>query len=149
MGKACTLLTIAVPLHARLVALQVGVDDDGAAQAHGLALPAEGDAKRVHDVCLEGDAILRHQALWGTETFGSEEGQGGGGTHACVWIVKGEESHSGLEPHPHVVKRSLPHQLNNDVGPLTSVVRLLCVVFKVRELVADCIVLTAVIAVPV
>jgi len=58
-------LTVAVPLHLRLVALQGGVDDDGAAQAHGLALAAEGHAEVVHEVRLEGDAVLGHQAHWG------------------------------------------------------------------------------------
>ena len=55
--------TVSVPLHLRLVALEVGVDDDSAAQAQGLPLPAERHVKLLHNMGLEGDAIFRHDAV--------------------------------------------------------------------------------------
>lgn len=57
------ILTVSVPLHLWLVAVQCRVDDHRAAQTHGLALPSEGHAKLIDDVSLEGDAVLGHRAV--------------------------------------------------------------------------------------
>ena len=62
------------------------MDDDRAAQAHGLALPAEGDAKRVHDVGLEGDAVLRHLAHWGDGDVWISGGMGRRWRDACMLL---------------------------------------------------------------
>lgn len=56
-------LTVFVPLDLRLVAMQSGVDDDSAAQAHGLTLSSKRHTKPVNDLSLEGDAVFRHWTL--------------------------------------------------------------------------------------
>lgn len=56
-------LTVSVPLHLWLVAVQRRVDDHRAPQTHGLALPPEGHAEFIDNVSLEGDAVLGHWAV--------------------------------------------------------------------------------------
>lgn len=58
------LLTVSVPLDLWLVAVQSGVNDDRAPQTHGLTLPSKRYTKLINNVSLEGDAILRHWAIY-------------------------------------------------------------------------------------
>lgn len=58
------LLTVAVPLDPGLVALQHRVNDDRAAQTHGLTFSSKRYTKLIHDVSLESDAILRHGPIY-------------------------------------------------------------------------------------
>lgn len=57
------MLTVSVPLHLWLVAVQRRVDDHRASQTHGLALPPERHAELIDNVSLEGDAVLGHWAV--------------------------------------------------------------------------------------
>lgn len=58
------LLTVSVPLDLWLVAVQGRVDDDCTSQTHGLTLSSKWYAKLINNVSLEGDAILRHWAVY-------------------------------------------------------------------------------------
>lgn len=57
-------LTIPVPLDPRLVALQYRVNDNRAAQAHGLAFSSKRYAELIDNVSLESDAVLGHGSIY-------------------------------------------------------------------------------------
>ena len=57
---------------------RVGVNDNGAADAHGLAFAAERHFEGIDDGGLEGDAVLRAESIWVKEswkTHGEEIGR--------------------------------------------------------------------------
>lgn len=58
------LLTASVPLNLWLVAVQGRVNDDRTSQTHGLTLSSKRHTKLINNVSLEGDAILRHWAIY-------------------------------------------------------------------------------------
>lgn len=68
------MLTVPVPLDPRLVALQYRVNDNRAAQAHGLAFSSKRYTELINNVSLEGDAVLRHWSIY----RGSNKSLGGG-----------------------------------------------------------------------
>lgn len=61
-------LTISVPLDLRLVPVQDRVDDHCAAQTHGFTFSSKWNLKPIHNVSLEGNAVLRHGTVYRQST---------------------------------------------------------------------------------